>query len=418
MAPVVGAISVVGTIAGVMERNAATERQNRALQEQQIAARRSNALRLQNLEAQARFSNAAANLETMQRDAQSIMQNQQVQLAGLQNQAKMAQAVGGLSRQDTAANLQDIAAQFEVVKSQYGSELQALQKEMQATGEASQVYGQLDQEHQKLAQALQQGNGKLAAAQAQKIAMMQGSNVQKSRSDKAMQSADQRRMEFAAQLDMLRSGAAGETIIKNIVQSQEFGNILRSLGLLQGESIQSQSNAQLDSILGNNQATRQGADVADSANRGMLANAPNQIELARQTGNNQTNINRMYQQLGLQTQGDMYNVEATSQIQQMEAAKQPGIGPLSSLLAVGQAGLPFLSLLYQDPAQPGTQGTPSGHMYDDIGHSGNRAQSGVTSPLSNPMYYNDYQTGAPQADHVFNNGRSILYNTGRSLGSF
>lgn len=348
MAEVAGVISVVGTAAGIIDRNDQASRQNAQIRAQQEATLRAQRIKLLQIEQQRQFADEQYRLDIMQRDANAVLQQQQLDIASMQAMTQQTAATSGIDRQMQAAQLQQLGNNFAALQAEFNASQQARQAELSAQSEAAQGFDQMSQVAQQVQQALAQGDTQRAALIAQQAA--QGSGVT-SNSDKARQNKIDNQMSLEAMMSMIRQGQASEAMVAQVVQSQEFADILRQLGLVQGQNIRSAANAQLDQAMTLGNTNQFLTDNNARSQQDYLSRSRGMVETSRQIGNTQAGINRGYQDLNFLTDQWNTGAQTSTSLAQLESQKQSGVGFLSAISALGSSAMPLISTWMQSSQQ-------------------------------------------------------------------
>lgn len=374
MAPVAAGISVISTVAGIIDHNNQVSRQNRAISTQQDAQRRAQQIRLQQIEFQKRVADQQFQLETLQNQFESKIQEGNLAIQLQQNRAQIAQQMGAMADAAGDNELQRILGEYKALDTKFKSIQAASQAEIQSYNEASQGWTELANKNLQIKQALQDGNINLASALAQQLARQEQDKaagtyggVDTSRSNKALKDAQASRQEFEAAMNMLQTGQVSQELVQSVLRSTEFQEMLKEMGLLQSEMEMSQVNrdaARNAGIIQSNTGLLETQYVGnDRAIRGAMDLLPLQSAIKQ----NQSNINYMTQGQGFDSEAALVRANANATIAQLEASRPQKYGLLSSLAAVGGAAMPLFSLLTpKTPVQQQTtQGMPTMSMNFD-----------------------------------------------------
>ena len=383
MAEVAGVISVVGTAAGIIDRNDQASRQNAQIRAQQEATLRAQRIKLLQIEQQRAFADEQYRLDIMQRDANAVLQQQQLDIASMQAMTQQTAATSGIDRQMQAAQLQQLGNNFTALQAEFNASQQARQAEMSAQQEAAQGFDQLSQVAMQVQDALAKGDTQRAALIAQQAA--QGSGVT-SNSDKMRQQKIDNQMTLEAMMSMIRQGQASEAMVAQVVQSQEFADILRQLGIVQGQNIRSASNAQLDQAMTLRNTNQFLVDNNARAQQDYLSRSRGMVETSRQIGNTQAGINRGYQDLNFLTDQWNTGAQTSASMAQLESQKQSGVGFLSAIGSLAGAAMPLISTWMK--SSPTSQTAPSQALPDTPAYYGYQTTTGVSNKV--PSNYYEY----------------------------
>lgn len=359
MAPVVAGISVIGTIAGISERQAEANKRNAAVSAQQAATTKQEFLRLQSIEQQRRFAMMQHEMETMQRYAQANMQILQLNQQLAQAELQAAGQISDVARQQKAAELQNLAQNFDALRKEFEAQQKAKSVEVGAANQAANEFNQLANQNAALTQALQNGDTSRAAALAAMLARGEANQAagttygRQSRSDKTNQSKAAQQLDLQGISQALQMGQMDDKILQNLMTNVDFAAILQKMGMDEATTMRQLAGLGLDQATSINNTNMEMLNRNSGFNRYATQQALGMIPGQTQIGQNQANINLGWQDLALDNQGTDVSMGANAQRWGLESQRVSTPGFLSNLAAIAGSAMPLLSSMsQQQQAQP------------------------------------------------------------------
>jgi len=350
MAPVAAGVSILGTVAGIVDANQRAAQQRRAIDAQIAAQRQAQAIRQQQYEFQQRMGDQQYLIESAQNQFNAAIEKGQLEIALAENRLRLSQGLSQVGAAQAQNEIQRLATEFQAQAQNFMRQQEANKAENEALNEASAGLTDLANINMKIQDALEAGNLQLASQYASQAAQASGV-IDKSKSGKEAISAKQSAMEFEAAMQMLQSGSVSSQLLDSVLRSTEFADLLRQLGLSESSFMMGEANRQAANNAANLQTGLRALESSYGSEDKNIRGAMNLLPGKAAIIQGQTNINRLAQDAGLASEATLSKSQTASNIAQLNAQKPQGVGILGTIAAIGQASMPLFSLFMQ-PSKP------------------------------------------------------------------
>lgn len=354
--PIISAgVGIVGAITSASARKKEERRQTDLVNAQLLADQQSQALRYQDITAQRQFQYQTYVTENMQRLQEFNQAETQFRSQALQNQAETSIQAGQNANQRAAAErgLVQAAEQVRQRTGEYDSQAAAVQ--YAALAQQAQSNDEVAKAMQQIQVAVQQGDAELAGYGGRLLANSGGSR--RSAADQASQESQSNNQLAQLLAGFSNAQNASEVDLENVINSQEFAELLRAVNEVESGSANESLNRQFASAADTINANNRINDIAFNTNAGAISGALRMAPVNAQIQQGQADINFLVGSNATGSQGAGIAAQSLQNQAQLLRSLPPKTGFLSDALNVVAAGMPLASYAMQQNAMRQQQPT-------------------------------------------------------------
>lgn len=355
------AVSIAGTASSIAAQNRQVSQQNAAIGAQISANEQSEEIRKIRNQAQRTILRDQFRLDNQRRQTEFIAARDQLR------QLRM-QAEAGTNQQVNQANLQ-ARQQQSAVSAQSQQNRAALQGTQSAVQE--QQTDVLNQVSTALKQAAGVSEADLRQAQtgmSSTAAQMRAMSGSRGRTSQMAGKFTPAQIESVLKEVTKSAGVSGEAL-NQIVQSQEFGEMINQIAEAQAIANERELQAGSRQVEQNRDFSVRGLELANRGLQEQVNSGLRTQRLDRRISNNQARINRQFAEANLITGSALEGLQSAAQNAQLRSQQQSGVGFISSLAQLAQSASPIASL-FTNPTLPQPQ------------------QQGLAISVNQPLYQN------------------------------
>lgn len=355
------AVSIAGTASSIAAQNRQVSQQNAAIGAQISANEQSEEIRKIRNQAQRTILRDQFRLDNQRRQTEFIAARDQLR------QLRM-QAEAGTNQQVNQANLQ-ARQQQSAVSAQSQQNRAALQGTQSAVQE--QQTDVLNQVSTALKQAAGVSEADLRQAQtgmSSTAAQMRAMSGSRGRTSQMAGKFTPTQIESVLKEVTKSAGVSGEAL-NQIVQSQEFGEMINQIAEAQAIANERELQAGSRQVEQNRDFSVRGLELANRGLQEQVNSGLRTQRLDRRISNNQARINRQFAEANLITGSALEGLQSAAQNAQLRSQQQSGVGFISSLAQLAQSASPIASL-FTNPTLPQPQ------------------QQGLAISVNQPLYQN------------------------------
>lgn len=357
------AVSIAGTASSIAAQNRQVNQQNAAIGAQISANEQSEEIRKIRNQAQRTIMRDQFRLDNQRRQTEFIAARDQLRQLRMQAEAGTNQQVG-------QANLQ-ARQQQSAVSAQSQQNRAALQGTQSAMQE--QQADVLNQVSSALKQAAGVSESDMRQAQAglsSTAAQMRAMSGSRGKTAQLAGQFSPSQIERVLQEVSKSADISGEAL-NQIIQSQEFGDIINEIAAAQAVANERELQAGSRQVEQNRDFSVRGLELANRGLQGQVTSGLRMQRLDRRIGNNQARINRQFAEANLITGSALEGLQSAAQNAQLRSQQQSGVGFISSLAQLAQSASPIAGL-FTNPTLPQPQ----------------QQQQGLAISLNQPLYSN------------------------------
>ena len=352
------AVGVVGTVAGIAQRNSQYAYSRRAARLQQEANQRAQRIRELNAEAQKTQVRYANELEKRDLRFNSKLVDIQLQTQQIAERVEQGQIQSEAQFAAAQAALNNIVNNYESLRVKDATEQQLLAQEYERTQQAGSMFGQLRDVNTQIQNALAENDMNRAVRLAQRAAITEqsfGIQSVSSEAGEAYDEATDRAVNQETLQNALATRAFAENVTTDLAENAEFDALIRRATDAQHAYNLAQSNIESNVVAGQASVAGRNAveNIRDSASLTQQGRDINR--LATESGLLRSDINRDYSILNI----DDSVFASAAQTGARNAAIEASIGPRPSLLgnvaSLAGAALPFVQGIRFGGSSPSVQ---------------------------------------------------------------